>query len=219
MGLNLQEASYVFHIDRWWNPAVERQAEDRSHRYGQIFPVNVVKYMCIGTIEERIDDILERKQRLFDEFVDDVSVDVTSRLNSEEIFGLFGIERPSHIRSEPASRPTGVELADRCAIILENHGWSVQRTPLSRDVGIDVIGTKIDEVGIEETIYVQCKDYARPVGVSTVRELIGVIPAEGNIRPILASPSGVTSDALRLANQRGVILWDESKLNELENLT
>ena len=51
VGLNLQEASYVFHVDRWWNPAVERQAEDRTHRMGQIVPVTVFKYTCEGTIE------------------------------------------------------------------------------------------------------------------------------------------------------------------------
>ena len=54
-GLNLQEASYVFHFDRWWNPAVENQAEDRSHRLGQMSPVTVYKYVCENTIEERID--------------------------------------------------------------------------------------------------------------------------------------------------------------------
>ena len=93
LGLNLQEASYVFHLDRWWNPAVERQAEDRSHRMGQTAKVNVIKYSCADTIEERIDDILVRKQALFDRLVDDVSLDLSSRLSREELFGLFGLER------------------------------------------------------------------------------------------------------------------------------
>ena len=92
LGLNLQEASYVFHLDRWWNPAIERQAEDRSHRIGQTVKVNVVKYSSTGTIEERIDRILERKQRLFDELIDDVSLDLSTRMSREEIFGLFGLE-------------------------------------------------------------------------------------------------------------------------------
>jgi len=216
LGLNLQEASYVFHLDRWWNPAIERQAEDRSHRYGQIVPVNVVKYMCVGTIEERIDSILEGKQQLFDEFIDDVSVDVTSRLNSSELFGIFGLDVPQQQQIERPEKPPGIELEERCATILRNRGWSVQNTPTSRDGGVDVIGTKIDEVGIEEVIYVQCKDYNRPVGVTVVRELLGVIPEQGNVRPVLAAPSGVTGDAERLAKQRGVILWDKSKLAELE---
>ena len=93
LGLNLQEASYVFHLDRWWNPAVERQAEDRSHRMGQTAKVNVIKYSCTDTIEERIDVILARKQDLFDRLVDDVSLDLSSRFSREELFGLFGLER------------------------------------------------------------------------------------------------------------------------------
>ena len=95
LGLNLQEASYVFHVDRWWNPAVERQAEDRSHRYGQSMPVHVFKYSCIDTIEERIDRILESKQELFDELVDDVTIDLGKSLSAGELFGLFGLEDPS----------------------------------------------------------------------------------------------------------------------------
>ena len=95
LGLNLQEASYVFHLDRWWNPAVERQAEDRAHRLGQTVKVNAIKYSCVGTIEERIDRILERKQGLFDQLIDDVSIDLSSRLSGEELFELFGLEPPS----------------------------------------------------------------------------------------------------------------------------
>lgn len=90
-GLNLQDASYVFHFDRWWNPAVERQAEDRAHRLGQGYPVHVYKYTLEGTIEERIDRILRAKQLLFDEIVDDVSIDLQARLTGEELFGLFGL--------------------------------------------------------------------------------------------------------------------------------
>ena len=93
LGLNLQEASYVFHLDRWWNPAVERQAEDRTHRMGQTAKVNVIKYSCTETIEERIDAILARKQVLFDRLVDDVSLDLSTRLNRDDLFGLFGLER------------------------------------------------------------------------------------------------------------------------------
>ena len=94
VGLNLQEASYVFHFDRWWNPAIERQAEDRSHRIGQTVPVTVFKYTLLGTIEERIHEILVLKQHLFDTIIDDVSLDIRTRLTAEEIFGLFGLERP-----------------------------------------------------------------------------------------------------------------------------
>ena len=92
LGLNLQEASYVFHLDRWWNPAVERQAEDRSHRMGQTVKVNVIKYSCASTIEERIDRILEEKQDIFDQLIDDVSLDLSTQMSLEELFGLFDLE-------------------------------------------------------------------------------------------------------------------------------
>lgn len=96
LGLNLQNASYVFHLDRWWNPATERQAderqaEDRTHRLGQTVKVNVIKYSCTDTIEERIDRILESKQELFAQLVDDVSLDLSTRMTSEELFGLFDL--------------------------------------------------------------------------------------------------------------------------------
>jgi SNF2 family DNA or RNA helicase len=88
-GLNLQEASYVFHFDRWWNPAVEQQAEARSHRLGQEQPVHVYSYTCAGTIEERIERVLAAKRNLFDTLVDDVSLDSAAHLTSDDLFGLF----------------------------------------------------------------------------------------------------------------------------------
>ena len=88
----MAQASYVFHLDRWWNPAVERQAEDRSHRIGQTVKVNAIAYSCAGTIEERIDAVLERKKALFEELVDDVSLDLSARLNRGELLGLFGLD-------------------------------------------------------------------------------------------------------------------------------
>lgn len=219
VGLNLQEASYVFHLDRWWNPAVEHQAEDRSHRIGQTVKVNVIKYTCVGTIEERIDDILERKQDLFDKLVDDVSVDISTRMNSDELFGLFGLEAPSHERTSRTQRPSGLELEERCAAIMERRGYRVVRTSRSRDGGIDLIASRSDEVGIEQQLYIQCKDHARPVGVEVVRELIGVLPPDRNVIPVLASPAGVTADAQKTAYDRKVLIWDESKLSELEEMS
>lgn len=93
-GLNLQQASYVFHFDRWWNPAVEQQAESRSHRLGQTYPVNVYAYVCEDTIEERVEKILRDKQTLFDEIVDDATIDLSARLNDDELFGLFDLRSP-----------------------------------------------------------------------------------------------------------------------------
>lgn len=60
-GLNLTRASHVFHFDRWWNPSVENQATDRAFRIGQARNVQVHKFICAGTLEERIDELIERK--------------------------------------------------------------------------------------------------------------------------------------------------------------
>jgi SNF2 family DNA or RNA helicase len=68
-GLNLTAASHVIHFDRWWNPAVENQATDRAFRIGQLNNVQVHKFICQGTIEERIDEMIERKQQLAEQVV------------------------------------------------------------------------------------------------------------------------------------------------------
>ncbi|MFE7132790.1 DEAD/DEAH box helicase [Streptomyces sp. NPDC057638] len=65
-GLNLTRAEHVIHVDRWWNPAVEAQATDRAYRIGQTRPVQVHRLITEGTIEDRIDALLARKQRLAD---------------------------------------------------------------------------------------------------------------------------------------------------------
>jgi SNF2 family DNA or RNA helicase len=63
-GLNLTAASHVIHYDRWWNPAVEDQATDRAHRIGQRRTVHVHRLICSGTIEERIDAMIQQKRAL-----------------------------------------------------------------------------------------------------------------------------------------------------------
>ncbi len=95
-GLNLQAASYVFHLDRWWNPALEEQADSRAHRFGQTYPVTIYRYLCAQTIEERIDAKLKEKRKVFQEIVEDVSLDLTANLTENELFGLFGLHAPRH---------------------------------------------------------------------------------------------------------------------------
>ena len=70
-GLNLTAANHVVHLDRWWNPAVENQATDRAFRIGQTRTVQVRKFICTGTLEEKIDDMIEEKRALADLVVGD----------------------------------------------------------------------------------------------------------------------------------------------------
>ena len=69
-GLNLTAASHVIHFDRWWNPAVENQATDRAFRIGQTKNVLVHKFLCRGTVEEKIDQLMEAKRRMSEELLE-----------------------------------------------------------------------------------------------------------------------------------------------------
>jgi SNF2 family DNA or RNA helicase len=69
VGLNLTAANHVIHYDRWWNPAVEDQATDRAFRIGQLRNVQVRKFVCVGTLEERIDAMIEAKRGLAERIV------------------------------------------------------------------------------------------------------------------------------------------------------
>ena len=69
VGMNLTAASHVIHYDRWWNPAVENQATDRAHRIGQTRTVQVHKFVVAGTLEERIDQMIEEKTELAEQII------------------------------------------------------------------------------------------------------------------------------------------------------
>jgi len=223
-GLNLQEASYVFHFDRWWNPAVEKQAEDRSHRMGQSYPVTVYKYVCEATIEERIDEILKTKQLLFAELVDDVSIDLRTRLSAEELFRLFGLTPPMPSKTSTAmsgAQPdyasmSGIEFELHVKTLLERQGWSVATTPTTCDGGIDLLATRTEGVGGDIRLYVQCKNYQSPAGVDVVRQLNGVLPAsQPGSRGVVACPGGFSAEARSFAKDRGILLWDRHHLFQL----
>ncbi|PIE03613.1 MAG: ATP-dependent helicase [Acidobacteria bacterium] len=89
-GLNLTAASHVFHYDRWWNPAVENQATDRAFRIGQTKNVQVHKMIAIGTLEDRIDALIEKKKDLADHVVtgDESWLNDLSTDNLREIMSL-----------------------------------------------------------------------------------------------------------------------------------
>src|ERR671935_95645 len=91
LGLNLTNASHVFHFDRWWNPAVEDQASDRAHRIGQTRVVQVHRMVCAGTIEERIDELLESKRDLASRIVDRGVEAALSELGDDELAELVAL--------------------------------------------------------------------------------------------------------------------------------
>lgn len=89
-GLNLTAANHVFHYDRWWNPAVENQASDRAYRIGQTRNVQVHKLIALGTLEERIDDMIEQKLQLSEQVMSSGDKWITEMSTTElrELFAL-----------------------------------------------------------------------------------------------------------------------------------
>ena len=111
VGLNLQFAGYVFLYDRWWNPAVEDQAINRAHRIGATASQIIVsKFICQGTIEERIDLVLKQKRELFQRVLGDGDNNNASlSLNAAEIFGLFDLKART---KKGDAKPIGPPKAD-----------------------------------------------------------------------------------------------------------
>jgi len=91
-GLNLTKASSVIHFDRWWNPAVEDQATDRAYRIGQTKNVTVYKFVSRGTIEEKIDTIIEDKKKLAREAVGSGEAWIT-KLSDKELLDLLKLDK------------------------------------------------------------------------------------------------------------------------------
>ncbi|RKT52939.1 DEAD/DEAH box helicase [Saccharothrix australiensis] len=89
-GLNLTAANHVIHLDRWWNPAVEDQATDRAFRIGQRDHVQVRKFVCVGTVEERIDRMIEEKRGLA-QLVVGAGEDWLTELSTSELRDLFAL--------------------------------------------------------------------------------------------------------------------------------
>jgi SNF2 family DNA or RNA helicase len=95
-GLNLTAANHVIHVDRWWNPAVEDQATDRAFRIGQSRNVQVRKFICTGTLEEKIDAMIERKKALASSVVG-TGEDWISELDTGQLRDLFALD-PAAVR-------------------------------------------------------------------------------------------------------------------------
>ncbi len=91
LGLNLTEANHVIHFDRWWNPAVENQATDRAFRIGQKKNVIVHKFLTKGTVEEKIDMMLEEKSRLSKDVIASTGEAWITEMKNDELMDLFSL--------------------------------------------------------------------------------------------------------------------------------
>jgi len=91
-GLNLTAASHVVHFDRWWNPAVENQATDRAFRIGQHRNVVVHKFICQGTVEEKIDALIEEKTNLADDILKAGAESMLTQMSDEELLKVVALD-------------------------------------------------------------------------------------------------------------------------------
>ena len=91
-GLTLTQATHVIHFDRWWNPAVENQATDRAYRIGQKHPVLVHKFICRGTIEEKIDELITSKKNLSKDLLYGGEEIKLTELSNNELLNLLSLD-------------------------------------------------------------------------------------------------------------------------------
>ena len=91
-GLNLTQASHVIHFDRWWNPAVENQATDRAFRIGQKRNVLVHKFVCQGTVEEKIDDLIKEKSVLANDLLEGGGEMLLTEMDNDALLNLVSLD-------------------------------------------------------------------------------------------------------------------------------
>jgi SNF2 family DNA or RNA helicase len=99
-GLNLTAATHVVHFDRWWNPAVENQATDRAFRIGQSKHVMAHKFVCSGTMEEKIDALIESKQQLSNDVLKGGADMLLTEMKDDELLQLVALDVHAALREE-----------------------------------------------------------------------------------------------------------------------
>jgi len=221
LGLTLTKAHYVFHFDLWWNPAVAEQAEDRAHRIGQEKTVFVTYLFTKNTIEQEIQNLLERKRKLFKEVIDDLSdIRLSKILTEEELFGLFGLEKPKRTKAIAFSSKKEIsydsltqispqKFEDTIAELYSRMGYQVKQTPPTKDKGIDIYAKRFSESGVE-FLAIQCKHYPNGVvGVEHARALYGVIQDHPEItKGILITTGRFSKGCKEFARGKRLELFD-----------
>ena len=231
-GLNLAEASYVIHFDHWWNPAVMWQAEDRAHRRGQKNSVNIYSYWMRDTIDERIRNILARKEQIFKNVVDGLSEkDIDSMLTMDDLFEIIGMNPPAQrkprlefsewrnlTKEEIRQRLYEIkpaEFEDLVERLMHYLGFpNVKVTKRSGDGGIDVISSRNTGKGVER-IAAQCKRYKGTVGVKIAREFLGAIKDDPTIvKGYLITTGEFTSECISFCLRNGIEMISGLKVAE-----
>jgi len=220
-GLDLPEANFVFLYDLWWNPAVHSQAFGRVDRLVQTKEIFLRRILTADTIEERIDEKLRGKQKLFEEVIEGLAdVDLKQSLTEEELFGLFGLKPPRVIAQEEAKsgwqQVDGSGFEQLIAKLYEAMGYVTKVTQKTRDGGIDIEGWRQQATGAERVL-IQCKHWPDGlVGENIVRDLYGALSARQDVdRAELVTSGRISRDARRWAQGKRVRLVDGIELRSL----
>ena len=222
LGLTLTRANYVYHFDLWWNPSVSVQAEDRTHRIGQKKTVFVTSVLTAGTIEEKIQNMLNKKRELFKAIVDDLSdTNLSKVLTKEELFGLFKLAKPKADPGATGPKESWVQISPQefenlVADLYQKMGYQVKVTPPSRDHGVDVYAKHQSDSGAQ-SLAIQCKHYPTGVvGVEHVRSLYGVIQAQPDLtKGVLCTSGHFSQECRKFAEDKRIDLFDGERLKIL----
>lgn len=212
---DLKVANYVFHFDHWWNPALEEQANGRILGFGQKKDVFIAHVWVENSIEQRIETILEEKRRLFGRVIDaQTSVDGTG-LSIEEVFRLFDMETPVHLRGAAKADHTATRAASGFADLNPREmeflverlyramGYCARTTPQSRDGGVDVVALR-DTASGREKLAIQCKHQTGTVGREVLQKLLGVIAADPSYSAgVVVTSADFSRDAREFGQQNG----------------
>lgn len=220
LGLTLTRANHVFHFDQWWNPAVTDQATARARRIGQEKTVFVTSFITEDTIEERIQNLLKEKRKLFASVIDDLSdTNLSKALTEEELFSLFNLQKGKRgdlkslsakkISPELLNQISPQQFERLISRLYEQMGFHVRLTPQTRDKGVDIYAKRVSESGTE-LLAIQCKHYPKgTVGVEHARALYGVIHDQPSITKGVLITSGIFSkDCREFVTGKRIELFD-----------
>lgn len=232
IGLTLTEANHVIHYGRWWNPATESQATDRTYRIGQTRDVHVYYLIATDprrefeTFDEKLHALICRRRQLAAEFL--APMPTEDELHREFMSDVFGTQGSSTSEVRPLSQDDVRRLGfDRfealLALLDEKRGARVILTPRSGDDGIDAIAIREGEVRL-----VQCKHtlWDATVDVDALAEVINAFDGyrakrlrafsgRAVLRPVLATNGDLTRRARKEAKARDIQLIDGSQLLRL----
>lgn len=216
VGLTITEANHVFHFDLWWNPATAAQAAGRAYRIGQKKDVFETALLTVRTVEERVHQILHRKQALFDEVVEGLSEgDAVNALSEEELLSLFGVTKERE-GATSRGRATGPGARDLSSLsprqfeelvgnLYEKMRFTVRLGTGSRDAGIDIVAIRT-QPGLRERVAIQCKHYPDgKVGRPDVQRLIGAADTREYTKRVLVTSGRFSREAEELARSHASV--------------